>query len=94
MVIEIIMNTDMARHFQFLNNFRALVESKRTDHKFDASQLRDEDRMMLLCAIVHCADLVEEFQQQPWPICREWCKRLLLEFFNQVAPRSIFSFFL
>ncbi len=82
MIIEMIMNTDMARHFQFLNNFRSLVESKRNEHgEFDVSQLRDEDRMLLLCAIVHCADLAGS--TKPWPLCREWSKRLLLEFFNQ-----------
>ncbi len=83
MIIEMIMNTDMARHFQFLNNFRLLVESKRNEGGvFDISQLRDEDRMLVLCAIVHCADLAGT--TKPWPLCSEWCKRLLLEFFNQV----------
>lgn len=82
MIIEMIMNTDMARHFQFLNNFRLLVESKRNEGGvFDISQLRDEDRMLVLCAIVHCADLAGT--TKPWPLCSEWCKRLLLEFFNQ-----------
>lgn len=82
MVIEMIMNTDMARHFQFLANFRTLVETKRGDDgRIDMTQLRDEDRMLILCAIVHCADLAGT--TKPWNICAEWCKRLLLEFFNQ-----------
>ena len=72
----------MARHFQFLNNFRTLVETKRNDAgQFDITQLRDEDRMLLLCAIVHCADLAGS--TKPWDLCFEWCNRLLLEFFNQ-----------
>eukprot|EP00053_Salpingoeca_punica_P016299 m.153224 g.153224 ORF g.153224 m.153224 type:complete len:721 (+) comp16935_c5_seq1:88-2250(+) len=85
MVIEMVLSTDMAKHFQFLSDFRTLVENKRQlslpSHTVDLRESSDEDRILLLCAIVHCADLGPP--AKPWPLCRTWTERIIAEFFAQ-----------
>eukprot|EP00051_Salpingoeca_urceolata_P005821 m.77744 g.77744 ORF g.77744 m.77744 type:complete len:720 (+) comp14559_c0_seq1:332-2491(+) len=86
MIIAMIMSTDMAKHFQFLSDFRTMVEAKRqlvgnVAGPVDLVTASEEDKLLTLCAIVHCADLGAS--TKPWTLCREWCTRVMNEFFEQ-----------
>jgi hypothetical protein len=85
MIIEMVLSTDMAKHFQFLSDFRTLVENKRQlslpAHTVDLRDCSDDDRLLLFCAVVHCADLGPP--AKPWPLCQTWTERIIDEFFTQ-----------
>lgn len=91
-VIEAILATDMAHHFELVDRFSTRV-SKRADNPFftrfeepDADNVEMQkttkaDRMMLIQAFVHMADLGH--CARPWNIHKHLVAGLETEFFSQ-----------
>lgn len=93
MIIQMVLGTDMAKHFKFLADCRSLVMVRRhagaestseglSHLPIDLTDAPYEDHILLLCNIVHCADL--SASTKPWALCFEWSNRIMNEFFNQV----------
>eukprot|EP00047_Mylnosiga_fluctuans_P014172 m.35986 g.35986 ORF g.35986 m.35986 type:complete len:328 (+) comp5367_c0_seq3:43-1026(+) len=93
LIIDMVLSTDMAKHTKFLGEFNTLVRSMFPSGAGEASptpeaattivreRLRNsfDDRSLVLCHIVHSADLGGS--TKPWPICRVWTDRVMNEFF-------------
>lgn len=78
---SMVLSTDMAQHFKHLADFRSVVEHMvegrtvppatgettggNTDEGFTDTKTR-----VLLCAVVHLADL--GLSTKPWHLCRQW----------------------
>lgn len=88
LVIDLVMSTDMARHAKHLGDFRSLIESiNRESSESHCSpaplikarlNARSEDRVNVLCAIIHSSDLGGS--TKPWSICEKWTERIMTEF--------------
>ncbi|EGD72608.1 phosphodiesterase 4B [Salpingoeca rosetta] len=84
LVIEMILGTDtMTKHSAHLSALHSIAEKQRitgvaTDEPL---QLDDDERMKVLKALVHCADLANP--TKPWAIAKLWSERIVTEFFEQ-----------
>ena len=58
----------------------------------DLTDATVDEHILLLCNIVHCADLGAS--TKPWHLCRQWSTRIIDEFFNQVGSEMMFFFLL
>ena len=74
-IIEIIMQTDMAKHF----GYTAELNSKLKTENFDLVK----NRKFLLTGLVHAADISS--QGKPFHMAKLWTMRILTEFFSQVS---------
>eukprot|EP00041_Stephanoeca_diplocostata_P021495 m.501497 g.501497 ORF g.501497 m.501497 type:complete len:900 (+) comp21839_c0_seq5:222-2921(+) len=92
MMISMILSTDMAQHFKHLAAFRSVVEhvvegrtvppaTGETTSSGGDEGFTDTKTRVLLCAVVHLADL--SLSTKPWKLCRQWCGRVMEEFFRQ-----------
>eukprot|EP00048_Salpingoeca_helianthica_P001916 m.52750 g.52750 ORF g.52750 m.52750 type:complete len:854 (-) comp11793_c0_seq1:188-2749(-) len=92
LMIDMVLSTDMVKHAKFLGEFNALLHSIHTDPapkeasavaSVIRARLREryEDRVLVLCNIVHSADLGSA--TKPWPICQKWTQRVINEFYEE-----------
>ena len=74
-MVNAVLATDMASHFNKLGNFKSQVLSE----TFDATT---EDNQKLCCEwLFHLADISNS--SKPFEICQRWTDLLFVEFFNQ-----------
>jgi len=73
-MINFILATDMSRHFNDINKFKARVES-------DNFSPDGTDKTLSSEFLFHMADISNP--TKPWPICKKWTDLLFIEFFQQ-----------
>lgn len=96
MIIAMILGTDMALHFKHLAEFRSVVENLKSSAEkpsrtrsgrpsssaeADKQGFRDSDSRVLMCAVVHLADMGNP--TKPWDLCQKWTGHVMNEFFRQ-----------
>jgi hypothetical protein len=75
LVIQLILITDMAKHFEFVKNLNAQLEKGPLD-------LEDNDhRLMLMQVMLKCGDISNV--SRPFELADKWCDVLCEEFFRQ-----------
>ncbi|OHT13174.1 3'5'-cyclic nucleotide phosphodiesterase family protein [Tritrichomonas foetus] len=75
LIIQLILITDMAKHFDFLKNLNAELD------KGPADLENPEHRLMLMQAVLKCADISNV--SRPFELADKWCDVLCEEFFRQ-----------
>lgn len=73
-IIDSILYTDMAKHFGFVGELKALPSRE----DYDPTNKHKPD---ILKSLVHAADIGNA--SRPYSICKEWTFRVLREFFAQ-----------
>ena len=75
-VIQLILAADMAKHFNFLKDFKALYEAKQWD-----PAKNQENRMILMQLLLKTADISNV--SRLFALADKWCDVLCKEFFRQ-----------
>lgn len=73
-MLQLVLATDMARHFGDMNKFKARIGSENFDPSGEDKKLTEE-------FIFHMADISNP--TKPWPLCKKWTDLLFIEFFQQ-----------
>ncbi|XP_062849852.1 3',5'-cyclic-AMP phosphodiesterase 4B isoform X2 [Trichomycterus rosablanca] len=81
MVIEMVLATDMSKHMSLLADLKTMVETKKVTSSGVLLLDNYTDRIQVLRAMVHCADLSNP--TKPLELYREWTDRIMDEFFHQ-----------
>lgn len=76
LMIETVLATDMAVHFDLLNRFKEQIANQP-----DLSEWKD--RTLLYQMLVHLADIANP--SRPFPLARGWAERVIEEFCDQVG---------
>ncbi|GAM22739.1 hypothetical protein SAMD00019534_059140 [Acytostelium subglobosum LB1] len=74
-VIQLILATDMAFHFEYINKFQHHLNNQPFDRN------KKEDRQMILNFLLKCGDISNV--ARPWQLNVEWSNRVSDEFFQQ-----------
>eukprot|EP01132_Coremiostelium_polycephalum_P004851 gene4851-6047_t len=74
-VIQLILATDMANHFEYINKFQHHLNNQPFDRN------KKEDRQMILNFLIKCGDISNI--ARPWHLNFEWSIRVSDEFFQQ-----------
>eukprot|EP01133_Synstelium_polycarpum_P007201 gene7201-8364_t len=74
-VIQLILATDMAFHFEYINKFQHHLNNQPFDRN------KKEDRQMILNFLIKCGDISNV--ARPWHLNYEWSNRVSDEFFQQ-----------
>ena len=74
LIVDNILYTDMAKHFAFMGELKALPSKE----DYDPTSKHKPD---ILKALVHAADIGNA--ARPYSVCKEWTFRVLREFFAQ-----------
>nr|CAD2140493.1 unnamed protein product [Meloidogyne enterolobii] len=86
-VIDMVLATDMSRHFEHLAKFQQLMAILPGNAEEEAEQEEEEDRdtnSMIICRMmVKCADIANPTRE--WRLCHEWALRIVQEYFDQTA---------
>lgn len=91
-IIELVLATDMAKHFEHLTKFNTMFKlgdetSSSTNllstTNLTASQGTSQNRMIMKKVLVKCADISNPCR--PLPLCQEWAQRIAQEYFAQVS---------
>ncbi len=77
-MIQAILYTDMALHFELLAKLNAHLSTN------DFSRDVPDDRQLLVSAMLHSADL-SNVAKPSFDVCRKWSDMVLNEFLNQVS---------
>lgn len=83
-MVELVLQTDVTRHGQQMADLKALVaetEAAAADGDRKIVPVSAEKKLTLLGALLHTADVSNP--ARPQPIMLFWCRRVLLEFWNQ-----------
>lgn len=75
LMIDMVIATDMAIHFDLLKNFNSQLEVKPDMNEW-------QERNLLYQMIVHLADIANP--ARPFPLARAWAERVIQEFCEQV----------
>jgi hypothetical protein len=75
LILSLILATDMARHFEILQTFNGLYESR----EFNVDE--PSHRLLLLQLILKCGDISNV--ARPFELADKWCDVLCEEFFRQ-----------
>jgi 3',5'-cyclic-nucleotide phosphodiesterase/cAMP-specific phosphodiesterase 4 len=75
LIIDLILGTDMTKHFNFLGNFRARLNIA------DLNLQKEEDKSTVLIIALKCADLGHS--AKTLDLHRKWSELVCEEFFNQ-----------
>ena len=78
MVIDAVLHTDMSKHFQTVNQIKALMLSRTNTGTAD---LDHDSKWNVLMFLMHCADI--SGQAKPAPLFLNWTQRVIDEFFEQ-----------
>lgn len=73
-MVELILGTDMAHHFQKMYSLHDRVSQ-------DDFEPAGKDKKMATEFLFHMADISNT--SKPWPVCKKWIDMLFIEFFNQ-----------
>uniref|UniRef100_A0A915HGD4 Phosphodiesterase n=1 Tax=Romanomermis culicivorax TaxID=13658 RepID=A0A915HGD4_ROMCU len=85
-VVDLILATDMNRHFEYLAKFQATmctsIENNESAPELEPHDSTDHRR--IICRIlIKCADVSNP--TRPWLSCKEWAYRICEEYFAQTA---------
>lgn len=75
LIVNMVLSTDMAVHFQLLGNFSSAL-----DKEGDVSKW--QDRSLIFQMLVHLADLANP--SRPFPFALKWAENVVTEFMEQV----------
>ena len=75
LIIQFILATDMARHFEILKKFNDIYDGG------DFTMQRSDHRLMLLQMVLKCGDISNV--SRPFELADRWCDVLCEEFFRQ-----------
>jgi 3'5'-cyclic nucleotide phosphodiesterase len=81
LLIEAILHTDNAFHFQMVKDMEFLsldIEGLEESQKVETLRSR---KFLISNVILHASDISN--QAKPWHVCQRWANRVLEEFFNQ-----------
>ena len=78
LIIDLVLGTDMSRHFDFLNKFKNM---NAINPRFGQELMNDENRRIMLLMALKCADLSNP--AKPFNLYMVWCSRIMEEFFCQ-----------
>lgn len=81
MIIDMVLATDMARHFKHLGELKTLLETKKVANDGILVLEKYHDRSEVLQCLIHCADLSNP--SRPVKQAAEWSKRITEELFLQ-----------
>lgn len=73
LIIEMVLNTDIAQHFSMLTKFRAKY--------IDTLSAKADDKLLVLSLLLHAADISNP--GRPWRICEQWVNLVMQEFWSQ-----------
>ena len=74
-IISLILSTDMAKHFEILKNFNAIMDAG------EFSMENKDHRILLMQLLLKTADISNV--SRPFDIANRWCDILCEEFFRQ-----------
>ncbi|TKR92843.1 hypothetical protein L596_007413 [Steinernema carpocapsae] len=77
-IVEMVLATDMSRHFEFLTKFQQTVFEETGDPEERASNSLTVCRML-----IKCADIANPTRD--WSLCSKWAVRIVEEYFSQTA---------
>jgi high affinity cGMP-specific 3',5'-cyclic phosphodiesterase 9 len=82
-VRDLILATDLSMHGLVINKLkeRQKVVSRLLQKQNCHLLLDQEDKILLMCSLVKCADLSNEIREQS--LAKQWAKLVLVEFFKQ-----------
>ena len=80
-VVNIILATDMTKHFDVTNKFKLKVEAGQFGEKGEDGAASAEDRDILLDLLMHASDLSNPVR--PFPIAKKWGYDIMEEFCSQ-----------
>ena len=84
-IIELVLATDMAKHFEHLTKFSTMFklgEETGSSTNLTANPVNPQSRMIMKKVLVKCADISNPCR--PLPLCKEWAQRIAEEYFAQV----------
>ncbi|KAI6192775.1 hypothetical protein M3Y94_01319500 [Aphelenchoides besseyi] len=79
-IIDMVLATDMSKHFEYLTKFQQLMLMSDTDENREANSLT-VCRMM-----IKCADINNPTRE--WKLCHEWAMRIVEEYFEQTSEET------
>jgi high affinity cAMP-specific and IBMX-insensitive 3',5'-cyclic phosphodiesterase 8 len=87
-IIDMVLATDMAQHFEHLTKFNAIMDSEAPGGGSATSLSKEgqEARQVLKRILVKCADISNPLR--PMHLCREWASRIAQEYFTQTAEEK------
>uniref|UniRef100_A0A0N5AZ29 Phosphodiesterase n=1 Tax=Syphacia muris TaxID=451379 RepID=A0A0N5AZ29_9BILA len=81
-IVEMVLATDMSKHFEYLAKFQQAVINRPTD-----APETDEDRnavSLTVCRMmIKCADIGNPTRE--WALCQKWAMRVVEEYFEQTV---------
>uniref|UniRef100_A0A914XGW7 Phosphodiesterase n=1 Tax=Plectus sambesii TaxID=2011161 RepID=A0A914XGW7_9BILA len=77
-VVDMVLATDMRRHFEYLTKFQQSVPSDE-----ESPTDRDATSMTICRMLIKCADIGNP--ARAWPMCSQWAYRIVEEYFDQTA---------
>eukprot|EP01105_Mastigella_eilhardi_P020103 TRINITY_DN476_c0_g1_i3.p1 TRINITY_DN476_c0_g1~~TRINITY_DN476_c0_g1_i3.p1 ORF type:complete len:806 (-),score=210.46 TRINITY_DN476_c0_g1_i3:1238-3631(-) len=84
LIAKLILATDMAKHVEFIDTFKAWATSVHKRGGEDPASLlvaEENGKVLLLQMLLKAADICNTFR--PWDTCTTWCARLVEEFSRQ-----------
>lgn len=82
LMIDVVLATDMAIHFDLLRSFNSAVEAKPDLNEWP-------ERNLIYQMIVHLADIANP--SRPFPLARGWAERVIKEFCEQASRSSLIA---
>ncbi|KAF7629988.1 Phosphodiesterase [Meloidogyne graminicola] len=87
-VIDMVLATDMSRHFEHLAKFQQLMailpgNDEEENEQEEEEEDRDTNSMIICRMMVKCADIANPTRE--WRLCHEWALRIVQEYFDQTA---------
>lgn len=83
MVIQMILSTDMSKHFQIVDEFLKVfqqIDDKSKSHE-EVKEIDEKQKQLLMNVLIHTADYTGNVQQ--FDISRTWSEKINNEFIKQ-----------
>ncbi|KAK0426071.1 hypothetical protein QR680_009527 [Steinernema hermaphroditum] len=77
-IVEMVLATDMSRHFEFLTKFQQTVFEETGD-----PEERGLNSLTVCRMLIKCADIANPTRD--WSLCQKWASRIVEEYFSQTA---------
>nr|BAA34310.1 EFPDE4 [Ephydatia fluviatilis] len=81
LIIDMVLATDMSRHFKYLGQLKTLLESNKVANNGLLQLDKYHDRVEVLQGLLHCADLSN--QTKSFHIASQWSQRIMEESYRQ-----------
>lgn len=83
-IVDLVLATDMAKHFEHLAKFKQTEEGSGTN--LLATKDTREKWLVIKRILVKCADISNPCR--PWELCTDWAKRIAEEYFSQTEEEK------